>query len=248
MKAVQILIIEEDPLQAAELERFMMESGYQAIPMADNSDAVHQLVYTNQVDLAIIDISLKGRLNGIELAVQLLDQAIPVIFITAYDDEQTYLQAKQVHPQAYLVKPIKKVTLQHAIEVALMHNRQPFHMMELLARWQDDLTLKDYVFLKSADKVINVNLSEVAIIQAEGNYCILYLAKERHVVKMSLKRIKQKVSMRRFIQIHRSYLVQIPYIEVFNNQTETITILDKSVPVGVTFRADLLKRLNFLED
>lgn len=249
MKAVTILIVEDDPVQAVELERTITESGYQVVEVVDNADAAQKIVETQKIDLILIDIGIKGRLNGIELADLLVPKQIPVIFATAFEDEQTYLQAKHAFPRAYLVKPIKKATLQNAIETALLHTYDSSLLNEMLVRWQEDMILKDYVFLKSNDRLIKIDLSEVAIIEADGNYCILYLQKERHVaVKMSLKRIRQKISPRRFIQIHRNYVVQIPFIESFNSQNETVLVLDKNLPVGVTYRSPFLKRLNFLED
>lgn len=248
MNPISILIVEDDPMQGVELERIAADLGYLVLQIADNAEDALQIAQNQKVDLIILDISLKGRLNGIELAEQLVPLQIPIIFATGFEDEQTYLQAKQVRPQAYLVKPIKKATLQNAIETALLNTNNPSLVNEVLIRWQEDLILKDFVFLKSADKLIKIDLSEVAIIEADGNYCVLYLAQERHIVKMSLKRIKQKVSSRRFVQIHRNYLVQIPFIASYSNHTETVTILNKNLPVGVTYRTSFLKRLNFLED
>lgn len=245
---ITVLIVEGDPLQALELERIISDSGYQVLDTVDNAEAAQQIVGTQKVNLLVIDISIKGRLNGIELAAVLAPKQIPIIFVTEFEDEQTYLQARRLFPWAYLVKPIKKSTLQSAIETALLHTNDSALLNKMLIRWQEDMILKDYVFLKSSDRVIKVDLSEVAIIEADGNYCIVYLPNEKQVVKMSLKRIRQKVSPRRFLQIHRNFLVQLPFIDSFNSQTETVTILEKQLPVGGTYRAAFLKRLNFLED
>lgn len=79
-----------------------------------------------QPDIIIMDITLRGKMDGIEAARQIKEKlGIPVIYLTAYDDDETRQRAAATEPVAYLVKILEDVELQSAIDKALRQGRQP---------------------------------------------------------------------------------------------------------------------------
>jgi CheY-like chemotaxis protein len=79
-----------------------------------------------QPDVIIMDINLRGKMDGIEAARRIREKlGIPVIYLTAYDDEETRQRAEATEPAAYLVKIFEDVDLQSAIDEALRQGRQP---------------------------------------------------------------------------------------------------------------------------
>ena len=77
-----------------------------------------------QPDVVIMDINLKGKMDGIEAAKRIRERVgIPVIYLTAYDDEETRQRARATDPVAYLVKIFGDVDLQSAIEKALRQGK-----------------------------------------------------------------------------------------------------------------------------
>ncbi len=77
-----------------------------------------------QPDVIIMDITLRGRMDGIEAARQIREKfGIPVIYLTAYDDDETRQRAATTGPAAYLVKIFEDIDLQSAIDEALRRGR-----------------------------------------------------------------------------------------------------------------------------
>ncbi len=246
MKVINVLIVEDDPIYSVELERIVQESGYHVLEVVDNSETALRVVQTEIVHLILMDISIKGRLNGIEVAEQLAPLGIPIIFLTVFEDDQTYMQVKQLGAYRYIVKPVKKLTLQNAIESVLVGTKEPSVKMEMLRLWQEDTALRNHIFLKTGNRLMKIDLTKVAIIESDGNYVTLYTENGKYAAKMSLKRIKQKISSRQYVQIHRNYIVNILYINTIDNKLNQVDVLGKGLPLGVTYKTQFMERLNSL--
>jgi len=116
----RILIVEDDADAAHLLESLLRAAGYQLIGSAGNGREAIQLAESTWPDLVIMDIVLPGDLDGIETAAILAErQDIPVLYLTAYSDEELYARARATSPLAYLSKPYNERELQRAIDLAL---------------------------------------------------------------------------------------------------------------------------------
>lgn len=222
--------------------------GYEVAASLNNAaDALQWIHNAGKLpDLALIDVSLPGSMDGIDLAEKMT--GIPVIFITAADVPGIYHRARMLMPHGYLVKPVGKLTLQSVIESALLRAGNPGLSADMLRVWQEDLVLDNHVFLKThSGKLEKINLEEVAVIEADGNYCIIYTTQNRkHAVKISLKRMAMQLSGRLFIQIHRNYLVSLTAVESVDTSANLITVMGRELPIGTSFRANLIAHLRKL--
>lgn len=116
----RILIVEDDADAARLLESLLRAAGHQLIGSAGNGREAIQLAQSTRPDLVIMDIVLPGNLDGIETAAILAErQDIPVLYLTAYSDEELYARARATSPLAYLSKPYNARELQRAIDLAL---------------------------------------------------------------------------------------------------------------------------------
>jgi signal transduction histidine kinase len=120
MAGEAILIVEDERIVARDIEKRLKKLGYQVVgSVASGEDAIRQAQLTLP-DLALMDIQLKGPIDGIQTAEQIhTDLDIPVVFLTAYADEETLQRAKVTEPFGYIVKPFDERDLHAAIEVAL---------------------------------------------------------------------------------------------------------------------------------
>jgi chemotaxis response regulator CheB len=117
----RILIVEDEATQCIDLEDQVRSLGY-AVMAAVSSGEDALLAAQELPDLALVDIRLGGRLDGIETARILRDQfKVGVIYTTAHDDDETIRRLKSTLPHGYLGKPIRSRDLHGAIEVALSH-------------------------------------------------------------------------------------------------------------------------------
>ena len=120
MAKAQILIVEDDAVIAMELEERLKGLGYAVCGVtAYGKEAVSEAARL-QPDLVLMDIRLRGAMDGIEAAAQIGARFdIPILYLTAYTDEQTLERAKLTEPFGYVLKPFEERRLHTAVEMAL---------------------------------------------------------------------------------------------------------------------------------
>src|SRR5215213_3033050 len=112
-----ILAVEDDPIYAETLEMTLADLGYTQYKLVDNAADALRAFKEHQPDILLADIDIKGPINGIELAsIISAMRRIPVVFLTAFADSETFREAKLTRPAAYIVKPYHATNLQAAIE------------------------------------------------------------------------------------------------------------------------------------
>lgn len=112
----KILIIEDNTIIALDIERRLKQIGYEVAGKAESGAAALELAEKMHPDLALVDIKIKGPIDGIEVAGQLRDRfAIPFVFITAYSDRGVEERAMATKPAGYLLKPIKQPELEETL-------------------------------------------------------------------------------------------------------------------------------------
>jgi PAS domain S-box-containing protein len=128
----KIMVVEDEWLLAQGLKENLQDLGYEVTGVADNAAAALKLAAEQPPDLVLMDIMLKGSLDGIETARQLRhDFQIPVVFLTAYTDAQTLGRAKLVEPYGYILKPFEVRELRSAIEIALYKHQAEKRLQHL---------------------------------------------------------------------------------------------------------------------
>ena len=123
-KACSILIVEDEPIVAKDIQQTLREMKYDAFAVASSADDAIKRASERCPDLVLMDIRIKGDRDGIETAEILRKQfGISVIYLTAHADEATIERAAKTAPFGYLLKPIKSAELRSAIEVAVFKQR-----------------------------------------------------------------------------------------------------------------------------
>ena len=120
METAEILICENESLVAADLQKRIEGFGHVVTAVSNTGEEAISLASRLRPDIALMDISLDGKMNGIEAA-HILDSKyqIPSVFLTAFADSKTLESATSAHPLGYLVKPIADAELRAAIEIAM---------------------------------------------------------------------------------------------------------------------------------
>ncbi len=116
----KILVVEDELIAAENIARNLKKLGYEVIGIVDSGEEAIQAATNNHPNLVLMDIMLQGDLDGIQAAGHIrCELKIPVIYMTAYADDDTLGRAKLTEPYGYLVKPFKPQTLKTTIEIAL---------------------------------------------------------------------------------------------------------------------------------
>lgn len=120
----QILVVEDEGLIALDIESHLLQLGYQVPGIAETGEEAIQLALASHPDLVLMDIRLKGDMDGIQAATTITAQLdIPIIFLTAFADTATLDNAKQISPFGYILKPFDPIDLRTSIEIALYKHR-----------------------------------------------------------------------------------------------------------------------------
>lgn len=135
MAAPQILVVEDESILALYIRNSLESLGYRIAAVVDSGDLALKEAERKRPDLVLMDIRIKGEMDGIDTAEQIYDRFdIPVVYLTAYADENTLQRAKLTAPYGYLLKPFDEQELRPAIEIAL--NRHSLEMkLRKSERW-----------------------------------------------------------------------------------------------------------------
>ena len=126
MKA-KILIVEDEGILAMGLKRKLDKFGYEIIGLATTGQEAIDLAGINKPDLVLMDIVLRGEMDGIETAKELIRMyRTAIIYITAYSDDEIIKRVMLTEPYAYIVKPLRESELKANIDIALYKHSQNF--------------------------------------------------------------------------------------------------------------------------
>jgi len=120
MAKAQILIVEDEMIVAIYIQNKLKRLGYSVAAIASSGQEAVKKVEETHPDLVLMDIHLKGDMNGVEAAQQIRTRFhIPIIYLTAHSDDDTLQRAKVTEPFGYILKPFEERALHTTIEMAL---------------------------------------------------------------------------------------------------------------------------------
>ncbi|MBE9229420.1 EAL domain-containing protein [Phormidium sp. LEGE 05292] len=120
MKKIKLLIVEDELIAAEIISRNLKQQGYEVVGVVSTGEEAIQEAIANHPDLVLMDIMLPGDIDGIKAADTIHTQLqVPIVYMTAYADNDTLEKAKHTEPYGYLVKPFKPQDIRTTIEIAL---------------------------------------------------------------------------------------------------------------------------------
>ena len=242
-KPIQILIVEDEMIIAANISLQLTHLGYEVIGIIPRAEEVLPLIREHQPDILLLDINLKGDLDGIELAHLILTEyKIPIIFLTANADEAHFNRAKAVNPYAFISKPFKKLDLQRAIELTVVRIQDDRELEKNSAlETETPFILSDCIFVRSHDKMIKVCINDILYIEAERNYCKIHCRDKEHLLVTTLKDLEEKLTDNTLLRIHRSFIVNLTHIDEI--ATSHVVIAKKAIPISADLKKQLLQHI-----
>lgn len=244
---MDILIIEDQPLFADQLEMLCEKLGYSVVAICADAFSALDAFHRHQPDLLLSDIHLAGDIDGIELAQKInAYHPVPVIFVTSLQDAETFSRAQSVLPLAFIIKPFTELQLQRSIELAVTR---------LAAGDKDvgqdfaeqDLQLNNNFFVKVGNKLEKIAVADIVYIAADGRYCMVYLRSgHKYAVRIPLSELSGKLDQATFVQSHRSYLVNTELLERVNLADMTLTVSGQEVPISKGYKDGVISRLEQL--
>ncbi len=243
---IKILIVEDEMLIGAKISMFLTELGYDVTGLLPRAEEAIQNASENPPDIALLDIQLKGSMDGITLAQRLNDEHhIPVIFLTANSDNASFQRAKMAKPYAFLAKPFKKTDLQRALELTIqrMAEQVPVAVAEKSEK-EDIYVMSDRIFVRYKDQMHKIKFENLLYLEAERNYCRIVTHTKEYLLSMPMKRLEDQLPTAVFQRIHRSYIVNMALIDTISE--ESVTISQKVLPLSKSYRDDFLPRFRMM--
>ncbi|MUH00863.1 response regulator [Scytonema sp. UIC 10036] len=126
-----ILVVEDEGIVAKDLQKRLLKLNYHVPAIASSGEEAIQIAEKIYPDLILMDIRLKGNIDGIEAAKEIQSHLdIPIIYLTAYADDNTLERARLTEPFAYVLKPFKEKELHTTIEIALSKHQKERQLKE----------------------------------------------------------------------------------------------------------------------
>uniref|UniRef100_UPI00404A3AB9 LytR/AlgR family response regulator transcription factor n=1 Tax=Fulvivirga sp. TaxID=1931237 RepID=UPI00404A3AB9 len=241
MDLIKVLIVEDELIISEEISEILKKYGISVVGQADNADDALALIHTERPDIVLMDIHIKGNLDGITLAHEVKKIApIAVIFLTSYMDEGYLTRAKQVMPAAYLVKPFKEQDIISTIEITANNIKSQNGGTNVNKTKNNEN--QQWLFVKDADLHIKVLLSDILFLEAKGSYTFIQTKSKHFLVAENLKATSAKITSPLFFKVHRSFVVNLANIDSFSGSS--IFISGHSITISATFRSDFMDAIN----
>jgi two-component system, response regulator PdtaR len=250
---MNLLVVEDEAILAMVLCDHLETEGYTVVGVANNGPRALALFQQHEVDLLVCDINIKGEYDGIETVRRLTAlRPVPVIYLTAYADNETVGRAKQTYPAAYLTKPYNIINLRLAIEMALNNAHRPdaaSSQPPLRPSPPDEPTGRELllkngrqVFLRQGHQFVKVNLDEIQVLEADDIYTVIHTATRKYLLRIALTSMLERLAHQPIVRVHRSYAVNTERVDTFD-ETE-IHIGERVVPLGRHYKDQFLQRLH----
>lgn len=225
------MVVDDEPIA-----RDILQAYIERIPELNlvkscmNATEAYEGLYEYQVDLIFLDIQMPV-ISGTEFLRSMRKPPL-VVFTTAYS--QYAVEGFDLNSVDYLVKPIVFERFFQAVQKA----------MERLAGYTqvcEKQEIPDYLFIRQGTKLIRVNHSEIMYIQAERDFCSVYLSDKRLLASLHLKVLEDLLPGNEFARVHRSYIVNMEKIKAVKGSM--LELDNAEIPIGANYREQVFKKL-----
>ena len=207
----KILIVEDQVLIAHFLRDTLLKEGFSNIEIAFKINKAIELVTNFEPEIILLDINVEGKDSGITWAENYAINK-KIIFVTAQTERETMQKALKVQPVGYLTKPIKKIELIAAIELAKNNLK------------------KDYIKVKDGYEEIKLYYKDILFAKSERNYIDIQTVSKKITIRNSLDKFQSELDADLFSRVHRSYIVNRS--KITSKSSSSIRIDSFEIPVS----------------
>lgn len=240
MSVLKILIVEDEVMTGVDIKETLEKAGHIITAIARNSDEAISSLNKQLPDIAIVDIMLRASTyDGIQTATELMKlHPMPIIYLTANSEGQTFQRAKDTFPAAYLLKPFRHNELALQIELA-------YHNYKANISISPNPVMAEAIFLPFDKGLKKLIKQEVLYLKADGSYVKVYLKDEvnPYLFSMNLGHLAQYFSTPNFYRLSRSLLINLNCIERIERDFLYMRNHESSIQIPEGNKADLMKKL-----
>jgi DNA-binding LytR/AlgR family response regulator len=226
------IIIDDEPIARKLLQEYIEETDFLTlVGTAENPLKATNLINDLDVDLVFLDVNMP-KMNGFQFLRSAVNLPM-VIMTTAYG--QYALDGFEMAVVDYLVKPF---SLERFIKAA----QKALQLKSLQSKpAAPDGEQPNYFFVKCDGKIERVMYNELVYIEAMANYIILYTIARKLTVYLTLKSIQEKLPSNKFLQVHKSHVVNIDHVTTIQGTMLNLGIA--KITVGQSFYDDVIGKI-----
>ncbi len=243
MNAIRVIIVEDEWIVSEEIKEMLKTNGFHVVGQAEDAVSAMNLLEEHTVDVALLDINIKGSEDGIALAKKIVaDHQCAIIFVTAFYDQAFLDRAKVVKPSAYIVKPYQPKNLITAIEMAI--NNQAGSSAPPKS---DSFLFSKSIFLRDNHRYKKLAMKDILYAKAVGSYTELHTENGKYTLSINLKTFNSKIDNEEnaeFFRVHRSFLVNLVKIDEFDGNR--IFIGNEPIPISTNHKEELMAKFRFI--
>ncbi|UYZ62147.1 LytR/AlgR family response regulator transcription factor [Hymenobacter weizhouensis] len=248
MPSHKILIVEDESTIARHLSRVLELLGHRVTGIAGRVSEALESLHQERPDLVLLDIKLRGELDGIDLATRLRSEYhLPFVFVTSQADARTVERAKLTRPHGYLIKPFDENDIFVAVELALSV-ADDASLADPMSSSSKEEKVEDSLFLRYRKQLVKVRFTDLCWVSSDRNYTTLHATSGKYTMNYSLKYVEEHLPKSDFLRVHKSYIVAISRITAFNFNDNYVVVDGNEIPVGRVYQPTLVSRFNLLSD
>lgn len=250
MSKTNVLVVEDENIVSKDIQHSLKKLGYNVVGAAATGEKALAIAHETKPDVVLMDIMLKGDMNGIETAGKIkAELKIPVIYLTAYADEATLAKAKVTEPYGYIIKPFKEIDLHTSIEMALYKHGKESEVKkerDLLYSLVENKDTRNFIFVKSNSRLVKLKTEDIYFIEALKDYVVINTLNSRYTIHSTMKDIERKLPADEFIRVHRSFIVRLDKIAAIEQPNLILENDKKIIPIGGSYKDELSNKINLV--
>ena len=221
---MKILIGEDDVFTAEHLKDILLSLGDHTIEMAHTKERIIQKTDSFKPDIALLDIRMKNKYDGIEVGEYIFDNYnFPIIYITAHSDELMMEKALKTEPSSYILKPFQAVEVKAALQIA---QRRFSNKKE-----------ENFILVKNGTKNIKLLYKNILFLKSDNSYIEIHSKRGKHVLRTTFNKLFEELNTSLFVRVHQSYAVNSAHIKEFT--ANKVKIKENWIPVSRKYKKNL---------
>ncbi|GAB1444796.1 MAG: response regulator [Cyclobacteriaceae bacterium] len=249
MNRIKLVILEDEFIVAEDIKSHLTENGYEVIGVFDNAEEAEPYILNNLPDLLLADINLTGTMTGIDLVKEIKRSlTLPVVYITANSDAQTYQKAKVTSPNAFLIKPFTPANLLTSIDLALYNFSKEETPLQIEKPNEVSIDFEALIhqclFIKNKGVHKKICPNEILFVEAAGSYVNIQTSEERFTLTQNLSNFLKKNPIKNILRVHRSYLINVAKVDSFDDSY--LFIGEHKLPISESYKEEFMSRIHCL--
>lgn len=229
-KSIQILVVDDDNLHLEILKNKLKKLDYTHCTFANTYQDAKNILDSQIPDLILSDYYLDKNYTGVDLIKEcLLNQEVPVIFITSFYGDSIFQDVIELAPMDFLSKNVTEFDLDKSIQLAMTKKREQVKTAKL----------KEYIFVKHVRDIRKLAVKDIEYIMVDGKYLSIFADNKKFLIRSTLHDFLKKLP-NDFIKIHQAYVINVKFLESISIDDNTVKVGDNTLPFSRNHKKELL--------